>query len=132
MVGFVTAFPGPRDRYQLPLALAEVGLLDKLLTDLYPAGALRPSRAIPGRLAQRVGRGEPSIASHLVRPMPAVFAAMIAVYPSPVAVSRTGPITGAIVWIFRRVSSWGSIPLIRCMGNPASSIVGAPSVGSRL
>lgn len=35
MSGFVTAFAGRRDAYQVPLALAEAGLLDRLVTTFY-------------------------------------------------------------------------------------------------
>jgi glycosyltransferase involved in cell wall biosynthesis len=41
MEKYVCAFRGRRDSYQLPLALAEAGLLDQLFTDLYAVGALR-------------------------------------------------------------------------------------------
>ena len=34
---FVCAFRGRRDSYQVPLALAEAGLLDQFITDAYSA-----------------------------------------------------------------------------------------------
>ena len=37
---YVTAFPGRRDSYQVPLALFENGRLAKFVTDAYDAGNL--------------------------------------------------------------------------------------------
>lgn len=54
-MGFVTAFRGRRDGYQVPIALAEHGLLDTFLTDQF-CGRLEDVAAslLPDRLAEKV------------------------------------------------------------------------------
>ena len=47
---YVCAFRGSRDHYQTPLALAEGGLLDRLITDGYGTPAIR---ALAGRISGR-------------------------------------------------------------------------------
>ena len=49
--GFVCAFRGRRDDYQVPLALHEAGLLDRFITDFYTGQDLSAaSRFLPARL----------------------------------------------------------------------------------
>src|SRR5574341_195554 len=62
----------------------------------------------------------------------AVLAASMAVYPRPVVVSSTYPLTGAIALILLKVSLYGFVPLIRCIGIPEINMVGADSVGIKL
>ncbi len=61
---WVVAFAGSRDRYQVPLALAEVGQLETLVTDFYspldrPGWRSTPSW-LRSRLARRYAEGLPS------------------------------------------------------------------------
>ena len=53
-MGYVVAFAGRRDSYQVPIALAEAGLLDALCTDLYfkPDSVLHKV-AVPRRFRRR-------------------------------------------------------------------------------
>lgn len=54
---FVCAFRGRRDSYQVPLALAEKGLLDQFITDVYSRRWVRSiSGAAPLRIGERVRR----------------------------------------------------------------------------
>ena len=68
----VVVHSGARDSYQLALALAEAGLLDRLITDLFwPIDNRRVlvlTRALPERLQNLLwSRAEPSLPSRLVR-----------------------------------------------------------------
>ncbi len=52
---FVCAFRGRRDSYQVPLALAEGGLLDSFITDIYAFPAVRLlSRFLPARTREKI------------------------------------------------------------------------------
>jgi glycosyltransferase involved in cell wall biosynthesis len=51
---FVTAFAGRRDSYQVPLALAEAGLLDRFITDFYLPGAFAGLAARKGGVAGKM------------------------------------------------------------------------------
>lgn len=65
---FVTAFRGRRDGYEVPVALAEHGLLDTFLTDRFygPLG-VAASGLLPTRLAEKVrGRHDPRLPSDRV------------------------------------------------------------------
>ncbi|HET9367367.1 MAG TPA: glycosyltransferase family 4 protein [Candidatus Udaeobacter sp.] len=67
--GFVCAFRGRRDNYQVPLALAEAGKLDQLITDLYAAGLARLfAPLLPAQLANKLStRWHSGIPSSKVR-----------------------------------------------------------------
>jgi len=68
---YVCAFRGRRDNYQVPLALAENGRLDRFITDAYvPAGCRRLAAAapLPARWKEMLGRRwEPGIPPARVR-----------------------------------------------------------------
>ena len=54
---YVAAFIGPRDAYELPLALAEKDILERLVTDFYLPDWARPLiGGVPPRLAERLGK----------------------------------------------------------------------------
>jgi glycosyltransferase involved in cell wall biosynthesis len=56
-MGFVCAFRGRRDSYQVPLALSEAGQLDRFITDYYFSGIEgRISRWLPQNLTERLSR----------------------------------------------------------------------------
>jgi glycosyltransferase involved in cell wall biosynthesis len=76
-VGYVCAFPGRRDGYQVPVALAEAGCLDCFITDHYCGPRERAlSRLLPRRLGERVRqRCEAGLPSHRVRRLPLTAAA---------------------------------------------------------
>lgn len=68
-VSFVTAFRGRRDGYEVPVALAERGLLDAFLTDQF-CGPLENTlaRVLPARLAEKLrGRYDPRLPADRVR-----------------------------------------------------------------
>ncbi len=69
MEKFVCAFRGRRDSYQVPLALAEGGLLDSFITDFYAFSAIRLlSRCLPVRVRQKIGaRYEPKIPADQIK-----------------------------------------------------------------
>lgn len=66
---YVCAFRGRRDSYQVPLALAEAGWLDQLITDAYAGAALRALAPLaPARLRESVrSRHEPGLPARRVR-----------------------------------------------------------------
>ncbi len=66
---YVCAFRGRRDNYQVPLALAEQGLLDQLITDFYAVNFLQQIAPIlPINLRNKlVFRMEPSIPTERVK-----------------------------------------------------------------
>ena len=66
---YVCAFRGSRDRYQTPLALAEGGLLDRLITDAYGTSAIRAlARRISGRTIDTLAaRHQPGIPDERVQ-----------------------------------------------------------------
>lgn len=68
MSNYVCAFRGRRDSYQLPLALAESGQLDQLITDAYATGWVRAAAKCVGASVQaKVNfRSEPGIPLHRV------------------------------------------------------------------
>ncbi|MDP3868369.1 glycosyltransferase family 4 protein [Phenylobacterium sp.] len=54
-MGFVTGFRGLRDGFQVPIALAEAGMLDGFVTDLYVGWPERVlGRALPARRAEQL------------------------------------------------------------------------------
>jgi glycosyltransferase involved in cell wall biosynthesis len=63
MPSFVCAFRGRRDSYQVPLALAEAGMLDMFITDAYATHWVRElARFAPAGVRTKVGfRSEPGI-----------------------------------------------------------------------
>jgi len=69
METYVCAFRGRRDSYQVPLALAEAGLLDQFITDAYAQRWIKAlARLTPGRLLARVtSRSHSGIPSEQVR-----------------------------------------------------------------
>lgn len=68
-MGFVCAFRGRRDSYQVPIALAEAGLLDQFVTDQYSSKAERVlGNVLPRRLGESVlARFDPALPQSLVR-----------------------------------------------------------------
>jgi glycosyltransferase involved in cell wall biosynthesis len=66
---FVCAFRGRRDSYQVPLALAEAGLLDQFVTDAYAVPWVETLAALgPRSVRAKVSfRSEPGLPSELVR-----------------------------------------------------------------
>jgi glycosyltransferase involved in cell wall biosynthesis len=78
-VGYICAFRGRRDSYQVPVALAEAGRLDCFITDHYcglPESVL--SRILPRRLSESVRRRfDAALPSHLVRRLRLMAAAEI-------------------------------------------------------
>ena len=66
---YVCAFRGRRDSYQVPLALAEAGQLDQLITDAYAVPVLKAlASAAPERLRASVAsREEPGIPAERVK-----------------------------------------------------------------
>jgi glycosyltransferase involved in cell wall biosynthesis len=76
-MGYVCAFRGRRDSYQVPIALAEAGILDSFITDLY-SGSIEDlfSRVLPERYAQKIThRFDPAIPPDRVRRLWLVAAA---------------------------------------------------------
>lgn len=69
MKRFVSAFRGRRDSYQVPLALAEAGLLDQFITDAYAVPWLQAlARLAPRSFRAKVDfRFEPGIPAERVR-----------------------------------------------------------------
>lgn len=69
MEKFVCAFRGRRDSYQVPLALAEAGLLDQFITDAYATRWVRAAaRFAPAAVRAKVDfRSEPGIPVERVR-----------------------------------------------------------------
>src|SRR6266699_4436024 len=69
MKKYVCAFRGRRDSYQVPLALAEAGLLDQFITDAYAVPWLkRLARLAPGSVRAKLdSRFEPGIPADRVR-----------------------------------------------------------------
>jgi glycosyltransferase involved in cell wall biosynthesis len=68
-MGYVTAFRGRRDSYQVPLALAECGKLDCFITDYYHSGLPEDvlSHLPPSRLAESLrGRRAEGLSEELV------------------------------------------------------------------
>lgn len=65
---FVCAYRGSRDWYQVPLALAEAGRLDRFITDAYATPAVRAfARRLPGRMPDILAnRREPAIPDDLI------------------------------------------------------------------
>jgi glycosyltransferase involved in cell wall biosynthesis len=52
---FICAFPGRRDGYQVPVALAETGQLDEFITDFYGSSSIRQTAALlPAGWRERV------------------------------------------------------------------------------
>lgn len=68
MEKYVCTFRGRRDFYQVPLALAEAGLLDMFITDFYAFPAIQKlSRCLPAHRREKInGRYESGIPDHLV------------------------------------------------------------------
>lgn len=70
-MGYVTAFRGRRDSYQVPLALAEQGRLDSFVTDFYCKGwesnlaSLLPGRKGESLKARRIDGIAPGLVSQL-------------------------------------------------------------------
>jgi hypothetical protein len=66
---YVCAFRGRRDSYQVPVALAEAGLLDQFITDAYATRLVRAAtRFAPGALRAKIDfRSEPGIPMERVR-----------------------------------------------------------------
>jgi glycosyltransferase involved in cell wall biosynthesis len=68
---YVCAFRGRRDNYQVPLALAETGRLDRFITDAYvPASCLRlvVATPLPARWSETLAlRSDPGIPTRRVR-----------------------------------------------------------------
>lgn len=69
MKSFVCGFRGRRDYYQVPLALAEAGLLDEFITDAYALPMLRrAAQVMPRRWQEKILlRYEPGIPDERVR-----------------------------------------------------------------
>lgn len=69
MNGYVCAFRGRRDGYQVPLALEENGRLDQFITDAYAGSSLlRLSEILPRRFREAVQfRTKPGLPAHRVR-----------------------------------------------------------------
>ncbi len=69
MARYVCAFPGTRDRYQVPLALAEADQLDVFITDLYATPPLRRlAPLLPGPVrAKLAGRHAPGLPAGAVQ-----------------------------------------------------------------
>lgn len=69
MEKYVCAFRGRRDSYQVPLALAEAGLLDQFITDAYAVPWLkRLARLAPRSIRAKLdSRCEPGIPAHRLR-----------------------------------------------------------------
>lgn len=63
--GYVSAFNGNRDSYQLPLALYEAGLLDSFVTDFYTAKDYRFHKLVPKQLHNRTQAGLPRSSANL-------------------------------------------------------------------
>jgi glycosyltransferase involved in cell wall biosynthesis len=57
---YIVAFNGARDRYQVPLALAERGKLESLVTDFYLPDWLYGRSFLPSRIQTRYAHGIPS------------------------------------------------------------------------
>ncbi len=56
-MSFVCAFRGRRDSYEVPLALAQAGRLERFVTDFYQAGALSfATQFLPMRLREKLQR----------------------------------------------------------------------------
>lgn len=68
-MGYVIAFRGRRDGYEVPIALAERGLLDAFVTDHFcgPIERLAARFLPPARAEKLLSRGDPRIPGHLVR-----------------------------------------------------------------
>lgn len=68
-MGYVTAFRGRRDGYEVPIALAERGLLDAFVTDHFcgPIERLAARFLPPARAEKLLARGDSRIPDHLVR-----------------------------------------------------------------
>ena len=66
---FVCAFLGRRDSYQVPVALAENGLLDQFITDIYASPVIRKLALLaPARIGSKLAsRFHPAIPSERVR-----------------------------------------------------------------
>jgi glycosyltransferase involved in cell wall biosynthesis len=66
---YVCAFRGRRDNYQLPLALAETGLLEEFITDFYAIKIFQKiQHFLPENLQQKLEfRSEPNIPTHQIR-----------------------------------------------------------------
>ncbi len=69
MSHYVCAFRGRRDSYQIPLALAEAGVLDQFITDAYNTPAIKlASRIFPPSMQEKARfRESPGIPSEKVR-----------------------------------------------------------------
>jgi glycosyltransferase involved in cell wall biosynthesis len=80
-VGYICAFPGRRDSYQVPVALAQAGLLDCFITDYYWGPSERAlSHILPRRLSERVRqRFDAGIPSHRIRRLRLTAAAALLV-----------------------------------------------------
>ncbi len=72
---YVCAFRGARDSYQVPLALAEGGMLDQFITDFYCAPLARiGAAALPGRWREKLlAREEKGIPTDRVRRLLGLF-----------------------------------------------------------
>ncbi len=66
---YICAFPGRRDSYQVPLALAEAGWLEEFITDFYTGPTVRASmRLFNSRLQEKLGsRKQPGIPEDRIR-----------------------------------------------------------------
>lgn len=72
--GYVSAFNGNRDGYQLPLALQEAGLLDAFVTDFYTASDDCFRKVVPKQLRNRTRLGLPRARAVLAK---SAFAAQV-------------------------------------------------------
>lgn len=68
-MGYVVTFRGRRDGYEVPLALAEHGLLDRFLTDYsYGPAEAMAAAVMPARMAEKLrARGNPVLAPMTTR-----------------------------------------------------------------
>ncbi|WP_420394289.1 glycosyltransferase family 4 protein [Acuticoccus sp.] len=82
---FVCAFRGRRDDYQVPLALAEGGLLERLVTDAYATRRVaRLTALLPGRVANAVVfRSRPDLPAQRIRQLPRVALSELLVRRDP-------------------------------------------------
>jgi glycosyltransferase involved in cell wall biosynthesis len=89
-VGYICAFRGRRDSYQVPAALAEGGLLDLFITDHYCGTAeLVVSQLLPMHLSERVrGRHEELIPMDRVRRVRSIAVAEAGAYFSGLSAAR--------------------------------------------
>jgi glycosyltransferase involved in cell wall biosynthesis len=101
-MGYICAFRGRRDSYQVPVALAEAGKLDRLITDHYCGLPERLLAAmLPRRLAESVrGRFDEGLPETLVTRLrwtaAAEVAARLSKVPAPAVFDTFDPRYGAI------------------------------------